>query len=472
MNLEKFRKLVGKGLFAISFNVLISFSSLADESALLDEIKQLEKNIQQLSTKIYLHNAIDLNSNEWVVSNINQLLAEIDKVTNTPQSIQAIQLLFVNLDLINNNLDNLGVLQVIKFLLAYNELDLALTLFTNIKQEGDQFLIASVQYMLAEYHSERSNWAQVHALLPDTISELPAEFSAHALLLDGAALQFSKQHRKALDVYSKIPEDSKYRVYAQLNSAIAEIRQGWITNARLQIEALISGQSGQNENELTNRLYLILGYALLQKEYYRDARNAFRRISQDSQYANRALLGIGLTATSQGDYVGGLNMLSILQNKKSFDLSREESFLLLPYVYEKLRQEITATASYTAAIEYYQQRLTSLDQLLMQHFDMTDIKYVEGSGSLIIYENDFDYKNKFPIAFLKNFQQLSELAEITREDSLKKKIEQLLSQHDMILQKIIATLINRRKTYLISYLNQSQYGLARLYDSNPEAGSQ
>lgn len=472
MNYKLFRKTLSTTLFGVFFHLLVSASAIADEKGLQAEIIQLELVFQRLSAQIYQHNAAELKHNNLIATDIDQLLVEVSKVTNARQSIQIIQLLYASLELIQDNLDNIGVLQIIEFLLTYNELELTLTLFEDIEQEGDKFLIASIQLMLADYHSARNNWGQVHALLPSTFSELPAEQSAQALLLDGVALQFLKQHRKALKVYAKIPQDSQYRIYAQLNSAIAELRQGWITNARQQIEGLISARSRQEENELTNRLYLVLGYALLQKEYYRDARDAFRRIGLDSQYANRALLGIGLTATSQGDYVGGLNVLSILQNKKSSDLSRDESFLLLPYVYEKLRQEITATASYTTAIDFYQQRLASLDQLLAQHFDMMDIQYRENTGSLIVNENDFDYKNQFPIALIQNFQQLAELAMVTKGNTQQKEIEALLLQHDRVLQKVIKALINQRKTYLISYLNQSQYGLARLYDNNPEEANQ
>lgn len=472
MSLKLFNKTLVTALFGTCIFLFAGAAALADEKALQAEIRQIELAFQQLSTQIYQYNADELKRNDLIAPSLDQLLADISQVTNTRQSIQTIQLTYASLGLIQDNLDDLGVLQIIKFLLAHNELELVLILFDDIEQEGDKYIIASVRFMLADYHADRSNWGQVHALLPSTFSELSAEQSAQALLLDGVALQFLKQHRQALDVYAKIPQDSQYRIYAQLNSAIAEIRQGWITNARQQIEGLISERSGQGENELTNRLYLVLGYALLQKEYYRDARDAFRRISLDSQYANRALLGIGLTATSQGDYVGGLNVLSILQNKKSSDLSRDESFLLLPYVYEKLRQDITATASYTTAIEYYQQRLASLDQLLLQHFDVADIQYLENTGSLIVNENDFDYKNQFPTVLIQNYQQLAELAVATKDNAQQKEIEMLLTHHDRVLQKVIKALINQRKTYLISYLNQSQYGLARLYDNNPEEAKQ
>ena len=87
-----------------------------------------------------------------------------------------------------------------------------------------------------------------------------------------------KKHRQAIENYNKVPASSEYYVYAQLNSAIANIRQGWWTDAQTTINDVIKNTHIDNSNELTNRLYLTLGYLLLQKEYFRDARNAFMKI--------------------------------------------------------------------------------------------------------------------------------------------------------------------------------------------------
>ncbi len=101
MNFKQYSKLLTKGLFAILFYVLLSFSVLANEQVLQLEIRQLEKNFQQLSTQIYHHNANELKRDDLTVIDLHQLLTEIEKATNPRQSIQTIQLLYALLQRVN-----------------------------------------------------------------------------------------------------------------------------------------------------------------------------------------------------------------------------------------------------------------------------------------------------------------------------------------------------------------------------------
>ena len=57
---------------------------------------------------------------------------------------------------------------------------------------------------------------------------------------------------------------------------------------------------------------------------------------------------------------------------------------------------------------------------------------------------------------------------MTQNPALSAKIERLLFKFDQVFQSIVVELIERREQYLSSYLSQSQYGLARLYDSSNE----
>ena len=52
---------------------------------------------------------------------------------------------------------------------------------------------------------------------------------------------------------------------------------------------------------------------------------------------------------------------------------------------------------------------------------------------------------------------------------MKFRIEALITKHDAVFQEIIGDLLQQRKEYLKSYLNQSRFGLARLYDKSNEA---
>lgn len=343
---------------------------------------------------------------------------------------------------------------------------MAATLFDKIEEENDQSIIATVQFIFAKYHARRHEWVKVHSLLDEGFVELSEENTAYAYLLNGIALQRLKKHRHAIENYNKVSATSQYFRYAQLNNAIAHIRLGWWTDAQLKIQEQTLQSNKINTDELTNRLHLVLGYALLQKNYYRDARDAFRSIGLDSRYTNRALLGIGLTATSQGDFVGALNALTILRDKKTYDLSVDESYLVIPYVYEKLVQEITVTTAYTEAMKYYNKRMQTLANIAAEHKEFDINNYQVETSHFIIQNHSIDYGSSYPESFVKNFQRLESFYKTTNNADLKNKISNLIEQFDTTFQDIITSLLNERKHYIKSYLNQSRYGLARLYDSS------
>lgn len=440
----------------------------ADSADVIKQINLLEDDYRTLSDDFYQLSSTASNDKLKVINDIDQLYVVVNKIASQ-HPIVAIQLLHLNRNTIEDNLDHKAIFTFIALLLKNNDWHLGNTLLKRIKDEGEKSLFATVHFTFAKYHAARHEWPQVNELLEGMITELAPEDAAYAYLLNGSALQHLKKHRQAIDNYNRIPASSRYYVYAQLNRAIANIRQDWWSDAQTTINVVIKNAKIDNSDELTNRLYLTLGYMLLQKEYFRDARDAFGHIGLDSRYTNRALLGIGLTAVSQGDFVGGLNALTILKDKNTFDLSVDESYLLIPYVYEKLQQELTVTASYSEAMNYFQKRMDKLDAISQQHTDFTPTIFDEKTASIHIQNNSLDYGKTYPESFITNYQHLNNLLENTQNNNTRSKIEKLMAKYDATFQIIISELLQQRKKYLQSYLNQSRYGLARMYDKTNEA---
>ncbi|VAW58072.1 hypothetical protein MNBD_GAMMA11-1344 [hydrothermal vent metagenome] len=455
-------------LFCLLTIVISTFSaaSESDERHLLKQIDQLETEFKALSTTFYKTASSQASGELNAIESIDLLLTKTSRLDTTRQSIAAIQLLYTNKEVIKNNLDHKAIFKFTQLLLENNEWNLAKELLNAIQDEGDRSLSATTQFIFAKYHAPRNEWREVSQLLDGVFTELSPENTDYAYLLKGSALQHLKKHREAIESYKKIPDDSLYYSYAQLNTAIANIRQGWWTDARKTIHSLIKHTQKGTKDELTNRLYLVLGYALLQKEYYRDARDSFRHIGINSRYTNRALLGIGLSATNQGDYVGGLNALSILKDKKTSDLSVDESYLLIPYVYEKLQQQLTVTTSYSEAMKYYQRRIKKITALARQHIKLNEISYTEYTTNIIIKNNSLDYGKHFPKSFLNNHHRLAGFLAASKSRKLDKKIGILSTKYDELLQDIVHHLMEERIEHLKSYLNQSRYGLAQIYDKS------
>ena len=407
-------------------------------------------------------------------SSIQQLEIDVKRYLDKSDSDNALNLILLNLALVKSNLDDRAALFFISLLLDYNQLSIASELFGTLQRDGEKSLKSNANYLFANYYFNEKKWQKCLQLLEDGYADLPEKQANHARLIAGVSLQQLKDHRKAITIYERIPPTSEYYFYARLNIAVAYIRQGWWTDAQTAISNALKPDaisSSEQSDELTNRLYLVLGYSLLQKEYYRDAREAFRNITTNSRYSNRALLGIALASANQDDLIGALNALSALKNQNTTDLSIDESYLLYPFIYNKLGQELTATTSYNEAIKYYQDRIANLDKPYNRTSSgLAGLKQIRDNHELVINDNLFDLSKSLPESFLNNPARISQLLKASghlSSLSVRKTSSNLvaLDQEYKAVYKVIENqIIEKRKEYLNSYLNQSRYGLANLFD--------
>ena len=236
------------------------------------------------------------------------------------------------------------------------------------------------------------------------------------------------------------------------------------------IERALSHPNAQQNTEATNRIYLTLGYSLIKQQYFRNARSSFRNITIDSKHTNRALLGIGLAAASQGDYRAALSVIITLKEKQSHDLPTDESHLLLPYFYEKLGQSITASTGYLEAINYYQKRISDIEVILESEISFDSLRSSNTNTHFItIHNNQIMFSEQFPEYFLADYEKLKSYQKIINmidDKALTDKYHILKKQYESIFKSCIHNALNRRITELNSYMNQSRFGLARLYDNN------
>lgn len=434
------------------------------------EIKALEKRFRAISTEVYSdlvrQNRFAKNS----FKTIEALEQETLNLASQDKHVQAIYLIRKHLNLIKNNIDNRSIFYLIEVLLAHNEWNTANEILATVRSEGDKSLLSNVTFVYAKYFINRKEWSKALENLDGVINDLPTEDANYALLLQGIADQNLKKHRTAVKYYSRISETSKYHSLAVLNTAVAYIRQGWWTDAKLIIDKLLENPKAKVSDEMVNRLYLVSGYSLLEQGYYRHARDAFRNISLDSQYTNRALLGIALTATNQEDFIGALNAINILKQKKSQDLSVDESHLLLPYIYEKLKQHMTASKGYTEALGFYQVRIKSINSLMTPELGLSqEIRISANKSKLHLGDNIINFTRQFPKSFLENHSALESLRQHV-DDNMKKntrqKFERFYAAHTLMLKRMTRSLLDTRIGFLNSYMSQSRFGLARLYDNS------
>jgi len=399
---------------------------------------------------------------------IAELKNKVDVYISSNKPIYAIALIHHNRNTLRDDIDALEVIPLTSLLLEYNDWHEAKRIFDIATVEAGKSAVSKLSFEFAKYFMKRKKWQKAHEYLDDIINELSLENANYARIMIGTILQHQKNHREAVKYYKKVEPSSKYYSTAVLNIAVAYIRQDWWTDALILINETIEKHSSQVSKVMADRLNLVLGYALLRKTYFRNSRDAFRNISLNSPYTNKALLGIALTAANQDDFIGSLNAISILKDKKTTDLSVDESYLLLAYTYGKLKQYLTASSAYSGAIQYYQERIASLQEITHSGNNLLSMVKIYHKDQMIhIKSNDLDYSRQYPGSFFENYANLMGFSEVTGNIvKTNKQYRTLVADYKNTLKNITLQLVSQRTEYLQSYLNQSRYGLARLYDSS------
>jgi len=429
------------------------------------DLEKADREFIKLSSEIYTKITGDNTTN---IKSIEFLYNKIKGLQNENNNTESIRYITRNINLVKKNIDHESFVYYINILLENNEWRTASNLLEYILVESDKSLASNIKFIFAKYYFNKGNFKKSLELLKGINQHLSVNNGHYALIMMGVILQKQKKHRESLKFYEKIPTTSKYYGYAQLNKAIVYIRQGWWSDAHIIINNSLKTPKDKQRfsSEFINRLYLVIGYSFLQQEYFREARESFRNVQTQSIYANRALLGIALSAANQGDNTGALNILNVLQKKNLNILPVEETYLLLPYIYERIGQHKTASASYSIALNYYQKKISKLKGVI-KRIQLNDLSTLNlEDNKLKISDFEFQISNKQAIQLLKNKKHLTRLINTTSNPILTKQVSSLETKYNHLLSGIASKKIKERISFLESYQNQSQYGIARLYDNS------
>ena len=454
-----------------------------------EQLESVDKAHQEFTKKFYDDlvktpslKAARFNTIEALAQAVNQtvnqaLVNESKSNSESNNSVKAVALIIRNQSLLKHYYDSLETISLIKLLLDNNALINATSLIKAIERQGDDNVIGQLNYLLADFYFQRKKWSKVLSYLNNNDTDLPLEQYHHALLMKGVSLQQQSKHGLAIKAYEKIPATAKHYTAAQLNLAIANIRQGWWTDGHQIISQLLASQETAVQEKTLNRLYITLGYSLLNQAYYRNARKTFQLVGLSSRYSNQALLGIALTAAYQDDFLGALNASRFLKEKQQDDLPIDEAFLLMPFFYEKSQQLATASQGYSQAASYYQDKISTLTQLIDAPINLASHPIELSNGisngvSMTINNKHIDLSANYPSYFFtqrQNVGQLKSWQTKLNNPKLSQDLSSIIQAYDVLTVKMVKSIMHNRVAQLSSYLNQSRYGLARLYDNNTVA---
>ncbi|WP_196137602.1 tol-pal system YbgF family protein [Aliikangiella sp. G2MR2-5] len=358
---------------------------------------------------------------------------------------------------------------VFRVLLKNNDLITANKLKKIVTNVGDDYLNAIVEIEFAEYYFTRNEWEQLLNTLNIDYLMLSQKLVDRSNLLKGIALQKLKRHRDSIRYYDLIESSSPFFKLAQINKAVGYLRQGWWTDGHAIIKKIIMDKPVEEQDEFTNRLYLVLGHSLLRNEYYRESRKAFRNITLDSQYLTKALMGISLVAIKQEDYKAALNALSLIKNKPNKTLEVMESYLLLPVIFQNLGQKLTANSAYETALTYFNEQLENVKKQLSKNaLDSSSFFLDPVTLETRVDSLQVNLSTEVPQHLLSDYIRLQQMLSQNKSHTLKALLAKSKQKYEKVIASGILSSLEHKKAIIESYLSQTRFGLARLYDSKGE----
>ena len=195
------------------------------------------------------------------------------------KALPALSLIISHERLIQDNINSSATASIADLLLKANEFNTANRVLQRVNSEGDPSIVANVKFAFVKYYYAHNNWEKTIALIHKITNDLPAQAYQQAMLMEGISLQNLHKHREALTIYQKIPKNSAYYTPARINMAVANIRQDWWTDGYDILTALLNSPAVCQDKILADRINTIIGYSFLQQEYFRNSREAFRKVT-------------------------------------------------------------------------------------------------------------------------------------------------------------------------------------------------
>lgn len=368
-----------------------------------------------------------------------------------------------HLPLIERDIHHRDVPLFVGALLAWNQRATAERIFLQLTKQGDKAAIAQAAVSLAEYDLARQRWQDVVRAAEVGAAAGTQDETSKLRFMHGVALQELRKHRAALAQYAKVALTSPQYRQAQLNMAVANIRQDWWTDGHAIIAELLKGARPGVDAVFNDRLNTVLGFSLMRQQYYRSARDAFRNVGLDGPYTNRALLGILLSAMYQQDYVGALNAAKALSRSKVRDLPADEAPLLTGYIYERLQQPATAMGAYGEAVDYYEKRVAALTAARLDAGAVRAALHHE-APIVSVADTPLELGEVLPPAVFANMRLLDEYRSHVKNRALETEYAALDAAHTQLLLAALNQAVAQRVSYLNHYMSQARFGLAAVHE--------
>ncbi|NOQ87763.1 MAG: hypothetical protein GQ550_02475 [Gammaproteobacteria bacterium] len=191
----------------------------------------------------------------------------------------------------------------------------------------------------------------------------PETFKTDVAYLRAIASIDTGQFTQAVKTLQSLKGEKILKGYVLYNLGIALMQSGKEKEGLAVLDEL--GKMEFSDNgllTLKDKTNLKLAYYYLDKGNAKKAKTHFERVRLDGAFSNRALLGAGWVAVSEGRFDRALIPWSILHKRAKTNYSVQEVLMAVPYAYGKLNAYGNAANLYDHAMDVFAEEVVSLDE--------------------------------------------------------------------------------------------------------------
>ncbi len=190
----------------------------------------------------------------------------------------------------------------------------------------------------------------------------PESFKTDVAYLRAMASIDTGQFGDAVKLLQPLKKEKILKGYVLYNLGIALIQNGKEKEGLLALDEL--GRLETSDNgllALKDKTNLKMAYRYMEASDLKQAKKHFQRVRLDGPFSNKALLGAGWIAVSEGRYDRALVTWSILHERAETNYSVQESLMAVPYAYGKLQAHGKAANLYNHAMNVFAEEIESMD---------------------------------------------------------------------------------------------------------------
>ncbi len=191
----------------------------------------------------------------------------------------------------------------------------------------------------------------------------PQTLKKEAAYLRALAYINTGKNKPAIKILQSLKHEKLFQGFDLYNLGIAQIQAGKLNQGEQTFDEL--GKLDVSDPELLAlrdkanlklaEHYVKQGKAVLAEKY-------FRRVRLQGPYSNKALLGAGWVAASQGRFDRALVPWTLLHQRSEYDSSVQEAMMAVPYAYGKLKAYGKSANLYGQALDVFASEIQRLGE--------------------------------------------------------------------------------------------------------------